>query len=468
MSFIDERKILTRERRLSTLSHFDGTLEQLKNEVAGSEIPQKMRTFTQIAEDEIIFAIQLLSKIRQSAIIVHGAVGCAASGIYFNQDFPVKWYSTNLNERDTILGSDEKLRNAVYRVYKEQQPEVIFIVGTPVVAINNDDVNSVILELEEKLGIKIIFIYSDGFKTKTPATGYDIALHALLKHVVSRDLTTAPQQDAFINVITISESADNLLSVTKILSDLQIGYQLLPQLSDIDSIKKAGAAKATVVLNDDEGALFAKGLEEGFGVPYIETAPPIGPEGTRAFIMALAKVFHIEEQAAGYIADQEKKLNAQPVKVTLAGARVFLEANLPIVPGLGNFIQSINGTPAGIAIPYIDLQNRKYLDSLTENVPVVIGVGQPFEKANVLSKNHIDYYISIYSDAVTAARAGCKPLSLVKEKYFGYEGAQNLLRLIKEADRQKTLQEKLRLQDECYKPSWMKRSSNWYVKQEVK
>ncbi|MGN0655550.1 MAG: nitrogenase molybdenum-iron protein, partial [Ruminiclostridium sp.] len=101
---IDERKVLTRERRLSTLSHFDGTLEQLKSEAAGSEIPQRIRTFTQIAEDEIIFAIQILSKIKQSAVIVHGALGCAASGIYFNQEFPVKWYSTNLNEQDTILG----------------------------------------------------------------------------------------------------------------------------------------------------------------------------------------------------------------------------------------------------------------------------------------------------------------------------------------------------------------------------
>lgn len=461
MSLIDERKILTRERRLSTLSHFDGTLEQLKNEVSGDEIPQKIRTFTQIADDEIIFAIQILSRIKQAAVIVHGAVGCAASGIYFNQDFPVKWYSTNLNERDTILGSDEKLRNAVYRVYKEQCPEAIFIVGTPVVAINNDDVNSIIWELEDELGIKIIFIYSDGFKTKTPVTGYDIALHGLLKYIVGRN---EPKND-FINVVTISESAANLSAVIKIFSDLHIGYRLLPQFSDIDSIRNASAAAATVVLNEDEGALFAQELEESFGVPYVKASPPIGIKETRAFIQALAQVLHIEEQASRYMENEEEKLKKQTEGFNLNGARVFFDGNLPAAAGFSELICELNGELAGISVPYADLQNRKYLDKLKTDIPVIVGTGQPFEKVNVLSKNHADYYISI-NYALTDTNA--KPVSLAKEKYFGYEGAANIIRLIKEADRQSALSERLRSDNSYYRQAWLKRSSNWYVKQEVK
>lgn len=466
MSLIDERKVLTRERRLSTLSHFDGTLKQLKNEVTGEEIPQKMRTFTQIADDEIIFAIQLLSKIKQSAVIVHGAVGCAASGIYYNQDFPVKWYSTNLNERDTILGSDEKLRSAVYRVNREQAPKVIFIVGTPVVAINNDDVNSVIMELEDELGIKIIFIYTDGFKTKTPVTGYDIALHGLMRYVVNGNVTGDPAQEEFINVITVSENTGNLVAVTKILSALQIKYRLLPQLSDIAAIESAGAARATVVLNEDEGALLAEGLEECFKVPYIKTPSPVGPDKTKAFILALAQALHIEERAAKYIEAEEEKLDQRLKASGLEGAKVFLEGNLPIISGLAAFIREIGGEIGGIAAPYIDLQNRRYLEELPDNIPVVIGPGQLFEKVNVLSRNQADYYISLSLDAAAVAGAGCKPVSLAHETYFGYEGAGNLLTLISEARRQEALCR--RLHNEHYKPSWLKRSSNWYVKQEVK
>ncbi|MGN0657122.1 MAG: nitrogenase component 1, partial [Ruminiclostridium sp.] len=379
--------------------------------------------------------------------------------------FPVKWYSTNLNEQDTILGSDEKLRNAVYRVHKEQNPKVIFIVGTPVVAINNDDVNSVILELEDELGIKIIFIYSDGFKTKTPVTGYDIALHGLLRYVVSRD---PAQKEQFINVVTLSENPENLSAVTKILSDLGIRYNLLPQFSDIDSIRNASAAQATVVLNEDEGALFAEELEASFGVPYIRTAPPVGIKAVKAFVLALGQALHIEEQAAQYAEKEEEKLRRQLEALDLKGARIFFEGNLPVAAGFYELIQSVKGEFSAIAVPYVDLQNRKYLDSLPAEITVVVGAGQLFEKANVLTKNSSDYYISTNSDVVTASRTGAGSISLAKEKYFGYEGSANLLKLINEADRQISIRKKLQLENEHYKPAWLKRSSNWYVKQEVK
>ena len=54
MSFLDERKAITREKRLSSLSHFHGTLEGLIDETSGEEIKQRIRTFSQIQYDEII------------------------------------------------------------------------------------------------------------------------------------------------------------------------------------------------------------------------------------------------------------------------------------------------------------------------------------------------------------------------------------------------------------------------------
>ena len=84
MAYLDERKIVTREKRLSSLGHFNGTLEQLKNESGGSEIKQRIRTFTQINEDEIIASLRALSSIEQAAVVVHGVAGCASSGLFFN------------------------------------------------------------------------------------------------------------------------------------------------------------------------------------------------------------------------------------------------------------------------------------------------------------------------------------------------------------------------------------------------
>lgn len=471
MSFVEDRKVLTREKRISTLSHYNGSLEQLKNEVKGDDISQRIRTFSQAAEDEIISAIRILSRIRQSAVIVHGALGCSAAGLYFNGDTPLQWYSTNLNERDTILGGDGQLRSAIYRAYKEQKPKVIFIVGTPVGAINNDDVNSVILELEEELDVKILFIYTDGFKTKTPATGYDIVLHALLRYVVDRDVSGGPAKEEFVNIVTISENTANLLAVVEIFANLGIPYQLLPQFSDIDSMKNAGRAKATIVLNEEEGALFAEELEEVFKIPYIRTASPIGIQGTRDFILTLAKALDIEEKAKAYIEEEEKKLYDGSEEEALKAGTVFVDANLYSLPGFLELIKSVGGKTVGIAVPYIDLQNRKYLENLEElekETPVVIGTGQLFEKANILSKTKADYYISINTDAAFAAEQGSRPVSLARKGYYGYKGVQNFRNAIQEAGKQQKLQKLLAEKDTFYKASWLKRSSNWYVKQEVK
>lgn len=471
MSFVEERKVLTREKRLSTISHYNGTLKQLKSDVKGEEIPQRIRTFSQVAEDEVISAIGLLGKIGQSAIVVHGAIGCSASGVYFNQDTPIQWYSTNLHERDTILGGDGLLRNAIYRACRELNPKTVFIVGTPVVAINNDDVNSVILELEDELNIKIISVYTDGFKTKTPASGYDIVLHALLKYIVAEGPHESGVHEDFINVVTVSENTENLLSIVNILSDLGINFRLLPQFSDIDGIGAARRAKATIVLNEDEGALFAEGLEDLFNVPYIRTNAPIGIKGTRDFIFTIAKVLNIEERAKVYTERKEKEIQALIRSEILKDKKIFLDANLYNLSEFSDLISGFGGKIVAAGIPYVDLQNRRYLESL-ENIddetPVVVGIGQLFEKANILNKTPADYYISLNYNAVFAAQYGCKPISLLKKGYYGYDGVKNFINLIKEADRQEVLQKKAANKDRFYKPTWLKRSSNWYVKQEVK
>lgn len=467
MSFIEERKALTREKRLSTLSHYNGSLEQLRNDVKGTEIRQRIRTFSQVTNDEILFAIRLLSKVEQSAIVVHGAVGCAASGIYFHEEKNLHWYSTNLNERDTILGGDEKLRKAVIRAYEEQNPKVIFIVGTPVVAINNDDVNSCILELEEELDVKIVSIYTDGFKTKTPTTGYDIVLHALLRYVVERN---PKEKEDFINVVTVSENKEDIAAVVKILKDLDIAYQLVPQYSSIEKIRKSGSAKGTICLNADEGEYFAKGLEELTGVPYIRTESPIGVRGTRHFIRKLAKALAIEEKAAEYIKTREEVLkNVQ--RELFAGRSVFLDTKLALTENLVDFVESLGGKIAGIAVTYVDLNNRSViekLDSFVNATPVVVANGQPFEKANLLSKEHIDFYISTEEDVAFAAQQGSIPVSLAHSPIFGYEGIRQFVGLIEKSEATEGIRKLILEQNAFYKASWLKKSSNWYVKQEVK
>ena len=305
MSFLDERKALTREKRLSALSHFHGTLEGLIDETSGSEIKQRVRTFSQIHSDEIIKAFDVLSEIDDAEIIVNGSVGCGNVGLSKSDRDDFSWFSTNLVERDTILGGDDKLREAILRAYEEKHPKVIFILSTPVVAINNDDINSVILELEDEIGIPIISIYTDGFKSKTPVTGYDIVTHSLLKYLVDK---VNEEKGDFINVISFSENIEDVAAIAEILNELKIHFQVLPRFSSVEEIKRASKARASVVLNPEEGSYLAKELEEVFGIPYIETDAPIGLRGTENFLLKLAQFFNIEDEALKYVEDSKKQI----------------------------------------------------------------------------------------------------------------------------------------------------------------
>lgn len=463
MSFLDERKALTREKRLSSLSHFHGNLEALIDETSGEEIKQRIRTFSQIHDDETIYAFDVLSTIEDAAIIVNGSIGCGAIGIAQNNNENFSWYSTNLVERDTILGGDDKLSEAILRAYEEKHPKAIFIVGTPVVAINNDDINSVILELEDEIGIPIISIYTDGFKTKTPVTGYDIVTHSLLKYLVSNNEDV---KEDFINIISYSEDIEDVAVIADIFRELNIKFQILPRFSNLDEIKRASKARASVVLNPEEGEYLAKELEEVFGVPYIETDVPVGFRGTKNFLLKLAAFLNIEDEAIGYIDKAEAELSQVVIKDVLKDKKIFVDVALSKVPAYARLFTNLGGEVVGFSSSFVDLDNRKQLkklDFLPKTTIAIIGNGQQFEKANELAKNSIDIYFSEKSGSSFATDEGAVVISTKNKVTYGFKGVEVIANTIKKVEE---FQEKYRLKS-SYKESFKKRSGNWYVKQEV-
>ena len=463
MSFLDERKALTREKRLSALSHFHGTLEGLIDETSGAEIKQRIRTFSQIHVDETIYAFDVLSKIEDAAIIVNGSAGCGALGIAEDGVNNFSWFSTNLVERDTILGGDDKLREAILRANEEKHPKAIFIIGTPVVAINNDDINSVILELEDEIGIPIIIIYTDGFKSKTPVTGYDIVTHSLLKYLVDKNVDL---KDDFINVISFSENIEDVAAIASILHELKIKFQVLPRFSSVEEIRRASKARATVVLNPEEGDYLARELEEVFDVPYIESEAPIGLRGTKKFLQKLGSFLNIEDQVLKFIDEAEADISGQYIGNILDGKRVFVDASLSKVYGYGRLLTNLGGQVIGFSSPFVDLDNRKQLkrlDFLQKNAVAIIGNGQQFEKANAIAKNSIDSYFSENVGNSFATDEGALIISTRNRVTYGFEGINSLVASLKNLQSFKNSSTGY----SSYKDAWKKRSGNWYVKQEV-
>ena len=78
----------------------------------------------------------------------------------------------------------EKRRKALREAYKRQNPSVIFITTSCASGIIGDDVESVADEMEEELGVPIVPIACEGFKSKVWSTGFDATFHGILKKIV--------------------------------------------------------------------------------------------------------------------------------------------------------------------------------------------------------------------------------------------------------------------------------------------
>ncbi|MDR0716004.1 MAG: nitrogenase component 1 [Azoarcus sp.] len=463
--FHEEKSAPTREKRSGAISHYHGTLSSLISDAAGEEIPQRVRTFTQAARDDILSAFAVLRGIRDTAIVVHGAAGCAAASIALAEAHGARWYSVNLSERDSILGGETPLRETIRRAIGEGAAAV-FIVGTPVVAINNDDVSAVSRELSDETSVPILHVNTDGFRSKSPLTGCDIAFHALLRLVEEPGggEECGEARGDFLNLLAVNENARNLAAVAAMLEALGVAWNFLPRFSSPAHIRKAGRARATMSLNRDESEYFGLGLEAAFGVPYPQLPAPIGLESTRRFIAGVGGIFAATDAANVYARQQEDALRDVLAARPLAGKRVFLQVDTAQAEGFSALVRDLGGEVAGVALGSVDLNNRAHLARLEAagEIPALVAAGQPFEVANALARTGADYYVGPEQVAF-AARFGARPVSLHDALYYGFEGIRAFAGALSGAA--PGFHERAR---ETYRENWLKKNGAWHVKREVR
>jgi nitrogenase molybdenum-iron protein alpha chain len=475
MPLFTERTIVSREKRVSTLSAYIGTIRELQRDLAAPEKRQRIRTLSQASADDILAALELLTSISEAVVVVHGAAGCSAAVTDF---YPGEgpWYSTVLNERDTILGGGEKLRTVLKRAWEKHHPQVIFILGTPVVAINNDDINSIILELEE-LDVRIISIMTDGFKSKTAVNGIDAVLHGLGRYLVEgagqeagilKPETGGSSGDLeggdFINLIAVSENRRGVDALAQLVETAGFAVNIIPRFGSVTGILRAGKAKASIAVNDSRADVFLTGLEEKTGIVSARTRTPIGPAAVSEWLSTLGKITGMEDEVFKIIEAERRK----PVfgEQSLEGRRIFITLPADEAAETALFLQSLGAEITGISIDFADETNRESLERLPAELFVHVGNGQIYELANIFNKNPPDFYIA--ENPAWAAEFGIIPLSVRKFALYGYEGAEELAAAIGKAEPRcftDYLNENLK---SPYKEGWLKKNPSWHIKQEVK
>jgi nitrogenase molybdenum-iron protein alpha chain len=457
--FKKKKTAIIREKRLQAIAAYCGTAEALLTEHADGQLLQRVRTFSQDTVSDILYAIDIISTLKGASVIVHGAAGCATP----------HWTVTDLNERDSIMGSDAKLREAIRQVHKTENPRLIFVISTPIVAINNDDIESVAEELKDELDIAIVPVYTDGFRSKIGITGYDAVSHAVIKHILP--VRQEEKQD-FANLIAFSENAEDIREITRLLQQIGITANLFPRYSSIEHIRQLTKAAFSVATNPDEGSYAGSILESQYNVPFIQAGIPVGIANTEAWVAKIGDFTAQKQQTEELIRAEKEHVSAWLEKHPSSKQKIVIDMAPALALGIADLLNELGHEVIGLKLSFLDLTHIPQIERIKKRTPdfhLSVGEGQLFEEENKMKKLHAGLYIGHGGDYSVAIRNGIPAINLENTPVFGFKGAFNLaMKINRTLSYPSFVRSLANAHTQPYTDAWLRKNSNWYIKQEVK
>lgn len=457
-----------RERRLDAVSAYLGDAENLAGEFSVGKINQRIRTFAQSTPDDLILALRTLSTIPEAVTIVHGPLGCAAAALYQHLQGGGRFAVTGLDERETIMGGDAGLRRAVLDLYRRYAPLVIFLVATPTVAINNDDMEAVADELREELATTIIPIYTSGFASKTAVNGYDTVVHAFFRQLGAEEVAGKGE---FVNLLAIGEEEIDRAEGERLLAALGLEVNTLPEGVPFANFAQARTARLSIPLDPSAfhylGGLFA----EHFQVESLSPPRPIGLAATGAWLKAVGAALGQEGAAAALHAQEGAAIQALLAAAPLKGKDVYISLPAATAFGVRRLVEELGGQVIGLSVEHLDQSHSQDLTAFAAEHPEAqlhVGHSQAFEEVNLLQRRKPDLYVGSGGALLQVARLGIPVLSLAGHGILGYRGIATFAKLASRVLANRSFVAALVAGETPYQEAWYRRSAHWHIKQEVK
>lgn len=433
--------VSVREIRLGTVTGFHGNAAELVECSHCGKLKDKKRSFSQCLGCSTSNAACMTILIQDAATISHGPVGCSTCLHEFAFTYRVnaplrgvdnptqrKVFSTNLTEKDTIYGGTVKLENTIREVYKRANPKVIFVLTTCAAGIIGDDVESVTNALEEELGIPIVAIFCEGFRSKLWTSGFDASYHGIARKLIK----PAEKKTNTINVINFwgSDVFNKWFN--------RFGYtaNYITPYSTLETLQHSSEAACTVQACATLGSYLATALDQAFGVPELKTSPPYGIAQTERWFRELGQLIGKEKEVEEFLAEEKEKYmpKIEELRKKLAGKTAYVTAGASHGHSLLAMLQELGMKAVGAAIFHHDPQydnGDAAADTLKHTVEdygdvpnFTVCNKQEFELVNVLNRLRPDILFARHGGmTLWGAKFGI-PSLLIGDEHFGmgYEG----------------------------------------------
>ena len=434
-------EVSVREIRLGSITGFQGNASELVDLVGCGNLKDKKRSFSQCLGCSTSNAACTTILIQDAVTISHGPVGCSTClheyAFTYRVNAPLRGvdrpsqrrvYSTNLTEKDTIYGGALKLENTIREAYKRSKPSVIFVLTTCAAGIIGDDVESVTNSLEEELGIPIVAIFCEGFRSKMWTSGFDAGYHGIARKLIK----PAEKKRNIINVINFwgSDVFNKWFN--------RFGYEAnyLTPYSTYETIQHSSEAACTVQACATLGSYLATALDQEFGVPELKNSPPYGIAQTERWFRELGRLIGKEDEIEEFLKEEREKYMPQieELRKKLAGKTAYVTAGASHGHSLLAMLQELGMKAVGAAIFHHDPQYDSAssdADTLKHTIEDYGDIPnynvcnkQEFELVNVLNRLRPDILFARHGGmTLWGAKFGI-PSLLIGDEHFGmgYEG----------------------------------------------
>ncbi|MDR3270072.1 MAG: nitrogenase [Peptococcaceae bacterium] len=431
-----------RERRLGSLISFHGTASECYEKSLNKGLRMQDRSFSQSGSCPSTHSMNT-SLIRGAAIIMHSPVGCASDLISRNNMIAV--YSaanqqplynvpaicSNLNEHDTVYGGADKLRQAVREAYRRFSPKVIFIHTSCVSGIIGEDIESIVDEMEEELGIIISPVYCEGFRSKIWSTGFDTTAHAAIRKIVK-----PPSQEVEVNNIVNINNFQGTHTFDGLLGKLGLVPRYFFPFSTVEEVEHMSEALATAHICQTLGTYTGTAMEQEYGVPEIQAPAPYGLEWTDQWIREVARVTGREHLVEQVIREEHERIAPQlaELRSVLSGKVVYVLGGDSYLHSMVSCCHSFGMTLAGSIAYHRDQIYDNESEELNSLGTMLHSIGevekytvcnkQPYEMIKLLKEEVLDVVVLRHQQiAITANKLGI-PTFMVSDpnRIVGYDG----------------------------------------------
>jgi nitrogenase molybdenum-iron protein alpha chain len=449
----------SREQRLGTVIGWQGSAAELAEQSAyargdcNAKCGQKARRicelrspFTQgsVCSEQMVEC--QAGNVRGAVLIQHSPIGCGTGQVIYNSIYrnglamrglPVEslhLISTNLMEKDMVFGGVAKLEQSIRDAWDRHHPRAIFIATSCATGIIGDDVESVASQLEDELGIPVIPLHCEGFKSKHWSTGFDATQHGILRQIVRKN--PPKKQPDLVNVINLWGSD----VFTPILAELGLRPNYVIDLATVEELEQMSEAVATVGFCYTLSSYMGAALEQEFGVPEIKAPLPYGFAGTDAWLRELARVTGREEQAEAYIARERVRVapRLEELRKLLKGKKGYVSTGSAYAHGLIGILRELGVEVDGSLVfhhdPVYDSQDPRQdtlahlVDTYGDVPQFTVGNRQQYQFFALLQRVNPDFIIIRHNGlAPLASRMGIPAIPLGDEHIaVGYQGILNL------------------------------------------